>query len=130
MRILEIAPPWFPVPALGYGGIEQVVSTLTDGLVDRGQKVTLVASGGSDTRADLVSPLATPPAPALLGDVSTEVRLAVAKDQRQGVPREARLPSPRGDPPERGFRPGGTAARPNPTREAGTRHRRTRCEGS
>lgn len=73
MRILEIAPPWFALPPLGYGGIEQVVSTLTDGLVERSQKVTLVASGGSVTGADLVSPLTTPPDPAHLGDVSAEV---------------------------------------------------------
>jgi len=32
MRILEIAPPWFTVPPTGYGGIEQVLAQLTDGL--------------------------------------------------------------------------------------------------
>lgn len=77
MHILEIAPPWFPVPPRGYGGIEQVVSTLTDGLVGRGHRVTLVACAGSDARADLVSPIATRPDPAMLGDVSTEVRHAL-----------------------------------------------------
>lgn len=68
MRIAEIAPVWFTVPPTGYGGIEIVVSLLADGLVDRGHDVTLFASGGSRTRADLVSPLPDPPDPVLLGD--------------------------------------------------------------
>ena len=33
MRIGMIAPPWFPLPPRGYGGIEFVVSLLTEGLV-------------------------------------------------------------------------------------------------
>jgi glycosyltransferase involved in cell wall biosynthesis len=68
VRIAEIAPPWFPVPPPGYGGIELVVSLLTDGLVERGHDVTLFASGGSRTRAKLVSPFADPPDPAQLGN--------------------------------------------------------------
>lgn len=69
MRIAQIAPPWFPVPPRGYGGIELVVSILTDGLVDRGHDVTLFASGESATRARLVSPMLDTPDPALLGNV-------------------------------------------------------------
>lgn len=69
MRIAEIAPVWFSVPPKGYGGIELVVSLLADGLADRGHDVTLFASGGSTTRARLVSPLEHPPDPALLGNV-------------------------------------------------------------
>jgi glycosyltransferase involved in cell wall biosynthesis len=53
MRIGMIAPPWFPLPPRGYGGIELVVSQLTEGLVARGHEVTLFASGDSQTRADL-----------------------------------------------------------------------------
>ena len=49
MKILQIAPPWFTVPPVGYGGIESVVSGLTEGLVERGYDVTLLASGGSRT---------------------------------------------------------------------------------
>jgi glycosyltransferase involved in cell wall biosynthesis len=41
------------VPPKGYGGIEWVVSLLTDGLVDRGHDVTLFATGDSTTRAHL-----------------------------------------------------------------------------
>lgn len=69
MRIAEIAPVWFAVPPTGYGGIELVVALLADGLVDRGHDVTLFASGGSLTKANLVSPLAEPPDPVLLGNV-------------------------------------------------------------
>jgi glycosyltransferase involved in cell wall biosynthesis len=69
MRIAEIAPVWFAVPPTGYGGIELVVALLADGLADHGHDVTLFACGGSSTRATLVSPLAEPPDPALLGNV-------------------------------------------------------------
>jgi glycosyltransferase involved in cell wall biosynthesis len=53
MRVGMIAPPWFPLPPRRYGGIEFVVSLLTEGLVRHGHDVTLFASGDSDTRADL-----------------------------------------------------------------------------
>jgi glycosyltransferase involved in cell wall biosynthesis len=68
MRIAVIAPVWFPVPPTGYGGIELVVSLLADGLVDAGHDVTLFASGGSQTKAELVSPMAEPPDPRDLGN--------------------------------------------------------------
>ena len=61
LRILQIAPPWFTVPPVGYGGIEQIVSLLTDGLVDAGHDVTLLASGGSTTSARLVTAFPEPP---------------------------------------------------------------------
>jgi glycosyltransferase involved in cell wall biosynthesis len=53
MRIGMIAPPWFPLPPRRYGGIELVVSMLTEGLVARGHQVTLFASGDSSTDAAL-----------------------------------------------------------------------------
>jgi glycosyltransferase involved in cell wall biosynthesis len=53
MRIAVLAPCWFPVPPLGYGGIEWVVSLLADGLADNGHDVTLFASGDSHTKAKL-----------------------------------------------------------------------------
>lgn len=61
MRILQIAPPWFTVPPVGYGGIEQVVAVLADGLVDAGHDVTLLASGGSTSKAEILSVFAEPP---------------------------------------------------------------------
>jgi glycosyltransferase involved in cell wall biosynthesis len=53
VRVAIVAPPWFPVPPTGYGGIEWVVWLLADGLVDAGHDVTLFASGDSRTRAKL-----------------------------------------------------------------------------
>lgn len=53
VRILLVTPPWLLVPPVAYGGIEWVVSGLADGLVAAGHDVTLVAPGGSSTRARL-----------------------------------------------------------------------------
>ena len=55
LRIAQIAPCWLTVPPQGYGGIEGMVARLADGLVERGHHVTLFASGGSRTKAELVS---------------------------------------------------------------------------
>jgi glycosyltransferase involved in cell wall biosynthesis len=57
VRIAEIAPVWVPVPPPSYGGIELVVSHLADGLTARGHEVTLFAAQGSQTEAQLVSPV-------------------------------------------------------------------------
>ncbi|WP_026082740.1 glycosyltransferase family 4 protein [Mastigocladopsis repens] len=53
MKIAQIAPLWERVPPSTYGGIELVVSRLTDELVRRGHDVTLFASGDSQTLAKL-----------------------------------------------------------------------------
>lgn len=55
MKIAQIAPLWERVPPFRYGGIELVVSLLTDELVRRGHQVTLFASGDSITKARLKS---------------------------------------------------------------------------
>jgi glycosyltransferase involved in cell wall biosynthesis len=67
VKIAQIAPPWFPVPPSGYGGVELVVAVVTDGLVARGHDVTLFAHSDSKTSARLVSPMVDAPHPALLG---------------------------------------------------------------
>jgi glycosyltransferase involved in cell wall biosynthesis len=54
MRIAQVAPLWIPVPPHTYGGIELVISWLSEELVRRGHKVTLFASGDSKTSAELV----------------------------------------------------------------------------
>src|SRR4051794_21950052 len=51
MRIAMLAPPWIPVPAPAYGGIEEVVRLLCEGLVDRGHAVTLFAPPASSSPA-------------------------------------------------------------------------------
>ena len=61
MRIAMLAPVWVAVPPEGYGGIELVVSLLTEELVARGHDVTLFASGGSRTKANLRSTFDEPP---------------------------------------------------------------------
>lgn len=45
MRILQVAPPWFPVPPPRYGGTEQIVGTLSEGLAQRGHEVTVLTTG-------------------------------------------------------------------------------------
>ena len=77
MRILQVAPPWLTVPPSRYGGIEWVVSGLADGLVDAGHEVTLLASGGSSTRAELETVFDEPPFERL-GDARIEAIQALA----------------------------------------------------
>ena len=55
MRIAMIAPLELRVPPLAYGGIELIVSLLTEELVLKGHDVTLFASGDSQTSARLES---------------------------------------------------------------------------
>ncbi len=55
LRIAQIAPLWYKIPPEKYGGIELIVYNLTEGLVKRGHKVTLFASGDSKTSARLFS---------------------------------------------------------------------------
>ena len=56
LKIAQICPLWEQVPPKGYGGIEMIVSLLTENLVRRGHDVTLFASGDSQTSGKLVSP--------------------------------------------------------------------------
>ncbi|HET7451346.1 MAG TPA: glycosyltransferase family 4 protein [Thermoanaerobaculia bacterium] len=60
LRIAQIAGVAFRVPPRGTGGTEIAVAHLTRGLVDRGHRVTLFASGDSRTDAELrsVTPVA------------------------------------------------------------------------
>jgi glycosyltransferase involved in cell wall biosynthesis len=47
LRVAMLAPPWISVPPPGYGGVETVVSALTEALVARGNDVTLFCAPGS-----------------------------------------------------------------------------------
>jgi glycosyltransferase involved in cell wall biosynthesis len=53
LRIAMLAPPWIRVPAPAYGGIEEVVRLLCEGLVERGHAVTLFAAPESRSAADV-----------------------------------------------------------------------------
>lgn len=60
LRIAQVAPLWFTIPPKGYGGIERIVSMLTEELTRRGHEVTLFASPGSKTNAELRSVFSKP----------------------------------------------------------------------
>lgn len=55
MKIVQISSLWERTPPEKYGGLEVVVSNLTEELVRRGHKVTLFATGDSKTSATLKS---------------------------------------------------------------------------
>jgi hypothetical protein len=57
LRIALLAPPWIPIPAPAYGGIEEVIGLLCEALVARGHRVTLFAAPGSHSAARVRSPL-------------------------------------------------------------------------
>lgn len=60
MRIALVAPLWETTPPRAYGGIERMVAWLADGLVARGHRVTLFATGDSHTTATLRAIEASP----------------------------------------------------------------------
>ncbi|NCO66773.1 MAG: glycosyltransferase [Candidatus Aquicultor secundus] len=84
LKIALIAPPWFPVPPTGYGGIELVVSILAEGLCRRGHDVTLFASGDSVTQARLVSVFDTATFNKLKENVHLENIQSLAAYERAG----------------------------------------------
>ena len=55
-RVAVVAPPWYPVPPVGYGGIELVVDLLVTGLKKRGVDVVLYACEGSRSDATMLAP--------------------------------------------------------------------------
>jgi glycosyltransferase involved in cell wall biosynthesis len=55
MRIAQVAPLYQTVPPRLYGGTERVISYLTEELVRQGHAVTLVATGDSQTAAELAA---------------------------------------------------------------------------
>ena len=79
MRIAMVAPPWYAVPPVAYGGVEMLVGGLVDGLVARGHEVLLVSAGANGTLAPGVTTL---PAPAddRLGDEVTSLLHALAAE--------------------------------------------------
>jgi glycosyltransferase involved in cell wall biosynthesis len=60
LRIAMVAPPWISIPAPTYGGIEEVVRLLCQGLVANGHQVTLFAAPGSESDARVVEVLDEP----------------------------------------------------------------------
>lgn len=60
MRIAQISTAWLRTPPEKYGAAEQVVSCLTEQLIDLGHEVTLFATGDSTTTGQLWSWYDTP----------------------------------------------------------------------
>lgn len=56
LHIVMVAPPWYPVPPDGYGGIELVVGLLSQALRQTGSRVTLLAAEGSAPDAIVLAP--------------------------------------------------------------------------
>jgi glycosyltransferase involved in cell wall biosynthesis len=83
VRVAIFSPVWFAVPPGGYGGIEAVVHSLAEGLVDAGVDVTLFASGDSETRAELVSVFDEAPSERI-GQTFWELQHALAFLERAG----------------------------------------------
>jgi glycosyltransferase involved in cell wall biosynthesis len=54
VKVGLIAPPWVPVPPIGYGGTETVLDALARGLARHGADVTLVATGDSSCPVERV----------------------------------------------------------------------------
>jgi glycosyltransferase involved in cell wall biosynthesis len=59
LRIALVAPPWYPVPPRGYGGVERVVHLLAQGLHHLGHHVTVFGREGTAV-GDVVHELAPP----------------------------------------------------------------------
>jgi glycosyltransferase involved in cell wall biosynthesis len=72
LRIAMVAPPWFAIPPVGYGGIESMVYLLTEGLVERGHDVTLIGAGPTTTSARYRATFTRPPSDKV-GDAVLEV---------------------------------------------------------
>lgn len=81
MNVALFSPAWFPVPPAGYGGVENVVHLLADGLVDAGVDVTLFASGDSTTNATLVAAFDRAPSEHI-GETFWELQHALALLER------------------------------------------------
>ena len=58
LHVVLVAPPWYPVPPRGYGGIELVVGQLAAELRRRGHRVTLIGAQGSQPQTVVLAPAA------------------------------------------------------------------------
>ena len=130
VRIAEIAPPWFAVPPSGYGGIELVVSLLTDGSRRARPRRHAVRERRLADQGDPRHPAVDPPDPALLGNVWFDVCHALtayldADDRSTSIHDHSRNRRPRA----RGAAPRAPAGRPHAARPVDRTRRgaTTRC---
>ena len=73
LRIAIVAPPFYALPPVAYGGIERVCFWLAEGLVDRGHDVTLVGAGESTTRARFLGTFSEPQPEGTEAEATVEV---------------------------------------------------------
>ncbi|HEU4966397.1 MAG TPA: glycosyltransferase family 4 protein [Candidatus Saccharimonadales bacterium] len=52
MKIAMVAPPWLPIPPVGYGGIENVLAALVPALMEEGVEVELFTVGDTTLKAN------------------------------------------------------------------------------
>jgi glycosyltransferase involved in cell wall biosynthesis len=76
LSVLVVVPPWFPVPPVGYGGVEAVADSLVRALVSRGHRVEVVGGGGS-TLPVPVHTAYSEPLPLRINDSIVDVRHAM-----------------------------------------------------
>ncbi|MCZ8382661.1 glycosyltransferase family 4 protein [Mycobacterium sp. CPCC 205372] len=91
VSVVLVAPPYYEVPPMDYGGTEAVIADLADGLVARGHNVFVLGAGHSRTAARFVA-ISPEAVPERLGQVrpeivhAIEVRRAIARlARREGV---------------------------------------------
>jgi len=72
MKIGFVAPPWLPVPPVGYGGTESVIDRLARGVQARGHEVCLVTTGDSTCPVPTVGVYPRPPS-VPIGDAVSEL---------------------------------------------------------
>ncbi|WPC42491.1 glycosyltransferase [Clostridium sp. JS66] len=68
LRIVQVAPDYYPIPPSNYGGIERMIYSLTEELVKRGHEVYLYASKGSQCSAKIINYEHTAPNPLSIAD--------------------------------------------------------------
>jgi glycosyltransferase involved in cell wall biosynthesis len=76
LSVLVVVPPWFPVPPVGYGGLEAVADSLVRALVSRGHRVEVVGGGGS-TLPVPVHTAYSEPLPLRINDSIVDIRHAM-----------------------------------------------------
>ena len=72
LRVAMVSTPWFPLPPVGYGGIEAMCADLVDGLVERGHDVRVLSVGTNGTSGHQV-PVDARPQPDRVGQTNPEV---------------------------------------------------------
>src|SRR5947209_5476285 len=78
MRVAMVAPPWYEVPPVSYGGIETMVAELVGRLTERGHEVTLIGAGRDLTPAAGFVPVFPEPPSSRLGEALPEIVHAAA----------------------------------------------------